>query len=90
MKGLRWSLEFEIRWFDITVVATAIAAAVDDDGDGDDEFKCETDGVERIFTSSAVDIRMINERSSRISTTWASYTRLLEKCVAGRSKMKTL
>ena len=27
------------------------------------------DGVERTFTSSAVDMRMINERSSRISTT---------------------
>ena len=57
-----------------------LVLVVDDDDDGEDEeVDEEKDGVERTFTSSAVDMRIINERSSRISTTWASYIRLFEK-----------
>ena len=38
------------------------------------EGRCfdDVDGVERILTSSAVDIKIIKDRSSRISTTCAS------------------
>ena len=43
-------------------------------------------GVERILTSSAVDIKIIKDKSSRISKTCELYIRLFEKYVSGRSK----